>query len=140
MPQCGYVWLLYPFSFNKSLDMFFIAVQCLFLPFTIINKLTCLLHFLLSSNLRSVHILSFLLNKTFTEMSKQLLSDLLLDCQWKLKPIPVILVFEFKIIVFVVWLINERCLTLFPVGTIVSDLHHCKSLTRREQDLNWRRT
>ena len=35
---------------------------------------------------------------------------------------------------FVVWLRDERCLVLFPVGTIVRDPHHRESLTRREQD------
>ena len=44
------------------------------------------------------------------------------------------------IIVFVVWLTGERCLALFPAGTIVSDPHHRESPTRREQDLNLRRT
>ena len=42
-------------------------------------------------------------------------------------------------IVFVVWLIDQSCLALFPAGTIVSDLHHRESLTRREQDLNLRK-
>ena len=41
---------------------------------------------------------------------------------------------------FVVWLINERSLALFPVGTIVKDPHHRESLSRREKDLNLRRT
>ena len=30
---------------------------------------------------------------------------------------------------FVVWLIDERRLALFPAGTIVRDPHHRKSLT-----------
>ena len=34
-------------------------------------------------------------------------------------------------IVFVVWLIYERCLALFPVGTIVRDPHHLKSPIHR---------
>ena len=42
--------------------------------------------------------------------------------------------------VIVVWLTDERRLALFPVGTIVRDPHHRESLTRREQDLNLRRT
>ena len=37
-------------------------------------------------------------------------------------------------IVFMVWLTNERCLVLFPAGTIVWDRHHCESPTRCEQD------
>ena len=41
---------------------------------------------------------------------------------------------------FVVWLTGERLLALFPPGTIVRDPHHRESLTRREQDLNLRRT
>ena len=43
-------------------------------------------------------------------------------------------------IVFVVWLTYERGLALFPAGTIVRDPHHRESPTRREQDLNLRRT
>ena len=39
-------------------------------------------------------------------------------------------------IVFVVWLINERHLALFPAGTIVRDPHHRESPTRREQDFS----
>ena len=42
--------------------------------------------------------------------------------------------------VFVVWLTDERFLTLFPAGTIVRDPHHRESRTRREQELNLRRT
>ena len=34
-------------------------------------------------------------------------------------------------IVFVVWLTDERCLALFPAGTIVRDPHHRESPTRR---------
>ena len=30
-----------------------------------------------------------------------------------------------------VWLTGERCLALFPSGTIVREPHHCESLTRR---------
>ena len=41
---------------------------------------------------------------------------------------------------FAVWLTAERRLALFPDGTIVRDLHHRESLTRREQGLNLRRT
>ena len=41
---------------------------------------------------------------------------------------------------FVVWLTDERRLALFPAGTIVRDPHHLESPTRREQDLNLRRT
>ena len=41
---------------------------------------------------------------------------------------------------FVIWLTDEKRLTLFPVGTIVRDLHHRESPTFREQDLNLRRT
>ena len=40
----------------------------------------------------------------------------------------------------VVWLNDGRRLALFPAGAIVRDPHHCESLTRREQDLNLRRT
>ena len=43
-------------------------------------------------------------------------------------------------IVLVVWLTDERHLALFPAGTIVRDPHHRESPTRREQDLNLRRT
>ena len=43
-------------------------------------------------------------------------------------------------IVFVVWLTDERCLSLFPAGTIVRDTHHRESLILREQGLNLRRT
>ena len=42
--------------------------------------------------------------------------------------------------VFVVWLTDKRGSALFPAGTIVRDPHHRESLTRREQDLNLRRT
>ena len=35
---------------------------------------------------------------------------------------------------FVVWLTDERCLVLFPAGTIVRDPRYRESLTRREQD------
>ena len=41
---------------------------------------------------------------------------------------------------FVVWLTEERRLVLISAGTIVRDSHHRESLTRREQDLNPRRT
>ena len=41
---------------------------------------------------------------------------------------------------FVVWLTDERRLALFPAGTIVRDPHHRESPTRREQDMNLRRT
>ena len=41
---------------------------------------------------------------------------------------------------FVVWSINERRLALFSVETIVRDLQQCKYPTRREQDLNLRKT
>ena len=41
---------------------------------------------------------------------------------------------------FLVWLTDERRLSLFPAGTIVRDPHYLKSPTRREQDLNLRRT
>ena len=42
--------------------------------------------------------------------------------------------------VFVVWLTDERRLSLFPVGTIAIDPHHRESLIRREQGVNLRRT
>ena len=42
--------------------------------------------------------------------------------------------------VFMVWLTDERRLALFPAGNIVRDPHHLESPTRREQDLNLRRT
>ena len=35
------------------------------------------------------------------------------------------------IIIFVVWLTDERHLALFPAGTIVRDPHHRESLTPR---------
>ena len=35
---------------------------------------------------------------------------------------------------------DERCLDLFPAGTIVRDPHHREFPTRREQHLNLRRT
>ena len=41
---------------------------------------------------------------------------------------------------FVVWLTDERRLALFPAATIVRDPHHRESPTRRQQDLNLRRT
>ena len=41
---------------------------------------------------------------------------------------------------FMVWLTDERRLALFPAGTTVSDPHHRESPTRREQDMNLRRT
>ena len=37
-------------------------------------------------------------------------------------------------------LIDKRRLALFPAGTIVRDPHHRESPTRREQDMNLRRT
>ena len=43
-------------------------------------------------------------------------------------------------IVFLVRLTDERCLALFPAGTIVRDPHHRECPTRREQGLNLRRT
>ena len=43
-------------------------------------------------------------------------------------------------IVFVVWLTDERCLALFPAGTIVRDPHHRESPTRCKQDLKLCRT
>ena len=45
-----------------------------------------------------------------------------------------------NLIVFVVWLTDERRLASFPAGTIVRDPHHCESPARREQDLNLHRT
>ena len=36
--------------------------------------------------------------------------------------------------VFVVWLTDERLITLFPAGIIVRDPHHRESLTHRKQD------
>ena len=41
---------------------------------------------------------------------------------------------------FVVWLTDERRLALFPLGTIVRYPYRRESPTRREQDLNLRRT
>ena len=38
-------------------------------------------------------------------------------------------------IVFVVWLTDERRLALFPAGTIVGNPHHDESPTRHEKDL-----
>ena len=43
-------------------------------------------------------------------------------------------------IFFVVWLTDERRWALFPAGTIVRDPNQPESSTRREQDLNLRRT
>ena len=37
---------------------------------------------------------------------------------------------------FVVWVINEKHLALFPAGAIVRDPHHRESPTRHRQDLN----
>ena len=37
-----------------------------------------------------------------------------------------------------VWLTDEKCLSLFPVRAIVRDPHHCESPKRHEQDLNVR--
>ena len=37
---------------------------------------------------------------------------------------------------FAEWFADKRCVALFPAGTIVRDLHHLKSSTRREQSLN----
>ena len=37
---------------------------------------------------------------------------------------------------FVVSLTNERCLALYPAGTIIRDPHHRESLTGCKQDLN----
>ena len=34
------------------------------------------------------------------------------------------------------WLTGERCLALFPGGTIAKNPHHCEYPTHREQDLN----
>ena len=31
---------------------------------------------------------------------------------------------------------DERCLVLFPAGTIIKDSHHRKFLTHQKQDLN----
>ena len=41
---------------------------------------------------------------------------------------------------FVVWLINERCIALFPAGAIVGEPHHCEPPTHCKQVLNLRRT
>ena len=41
---------------------------------------------------------------------------------------------------FVVWLTGERCLALFPAGTIARDPHHHESPKRLEQGLNLCRT
>ena len=43
-------------------------------------------------------------------------------------------------IFFVVWLTNKKRLAFFPAGTTVRDPHHGESPTRRQQDLNLRRT
>ena len=40
------------------------------------------------------------------------------------------------LIVFVVWLTDEKRLALFPFGTIVRDPHHRESPKSREQDLS----
>ena len=40
----------------------------------------------------------------------------------------------------VVWLTSEKCLALFPSGTIARDPHYRESPTRHEQGLNLRRT
>ena len=41
---------------------------------------------------------------------------------------------------FLLWLSDERRFALFPAGTIVTDPDHRVSPTRRQQDLNLRRT
>ena len=41
---------------------------------------------------------------------------------------------------FSVWLRGERRLTLFPARTIIRDPHHRKCPTRREQELNMRKS
>ena len=41
---------------------------------------------------------------------------------------------------FGVWLTDEKCFALFPAGTIIRDPHHLEFPTRRQQDLNLRRT
>ena len=41
---------------------------------------------------------------------------------------------------FVVYLTGEKRIALFPAGTTVRDPHRRESPTRREQDLNLRRT
>ena len=41
---------------------------------------------------------------------------------------------------FMVWLTDQRCLALFPAGTIVRDPYHRESLIRREQGFNLGRT
>lgn len=51
--QNQYAQLLFSFSFDKRLDMFLTAMLLLFSPSTIINKLPCLLHFPLLSDLQA---------------------------------------------------------------------------------------
>ena len=49
-------------------------------------------------------------------------------------------IMKMMIIVFVIWLTDERRLALFPAGTIVRDSHHRESPTRCRQGLSLRRT
>ena len=50
------------------------------------------------------------------------------------------MIMKMMMIVSVVWLTDEKCLALFPAGTIVKDPDNLESPTRREQCLNLRRT
>ena len=56
-----------------------------------------------------------------------------------MKVFVVVVLLEFNIwwwIVFVKWLINEKCQVLFPARTTCRYSHHCRSLTCHKQDLN----
>ena len=47
---------------------------------------------------------------------------------------------EKKMMIMMMMMTGERRLALFPAGIIARDPHYRESLTRREQDLNLRRT
>ena len=133
------------FSFLK----FILVFRCL-TPYTglLSNPFSMVLLTLFQfSLLFSSNSLSFMKNKTFkTLLPKEiLLHSTILSIFTSYIKIGLagfeIFVFQFQYcqrwwwwwwIVFVVWLTNERCLALFPAGTIVRYPQHCKYLTRRE--------
>ena len=85
----------------SSLDTPLIAVQCLFSPSSIINKLTRFLHFTLRSDLWTIYIYFFLLTFLVAEQhvycyARVVLFKLinLLNRHWKLKFFPIILFFK----------------------------------------------
>ena len=75
----------------RSLDVIFIAVQCLFSPPTIINKLACFPHFSSRSDLRAVYIPLLLWNSNAQIALLKL--TFFQYCYQKNKSLPVILVF-----------------------------------------------